>query len=63
VHCSGADQLKRPSSAESRAGPGGIEPPNGGIKIRLVIQRFQGTFEKNAKNAPSIFNSLVVASK
>jgi hypothetical protein len=34
------------------AGAGGIEPPNGGIKIRLIIQRFQGAFGKNTKNAP-----------
>jgi hypothetical protein len=34
------------------AGAGGIEPPNGGIKIRLIIQRFQGAFGKNVKNAP-----------
>jgi len=32
------------------AGAGGIEPPNGGIKIRLIIQRFQGAFEKNSQN-------------
>jgi hypothetical protein len=31
------------------AGWGGIEPPNGGITINLIIQRFQGAFEK-AKN-------------
>jgi hypothetical protein len=28
------------------AGDGGIEPPNGGIKISLIIQRFQGVFGK-----------------
>jgi hypothetical protein len=32
------------------AGAGGIEPPNGGIKISLIIQRFQGALEKT-KNA------------
>jgi hypothetical protein len=26
------------------AGAEGIEPPNGGIKISLIIQRFQGAF-------------------
>jgi hypothetical protein len=31
------------------AGAGGIEPPNGGIKIRLNIKRFQGAFGKKAK--------------
>jgi hypothetical protein len=38
--------------AGALAGAGGIEPPNGGIKISLIIQRFQGAFGKNAKNAP-----------
>jgi hypothetical protein len=33
------------------AGAGGIEPPNGGIKISLIIQRFQGVFGKNGQNA------------
>jgi hypothetical protein len=33
------------------AGAGGIEPPNGGIKISLIIQRFQGAFGKKAQNA------------
>jgi hypothetical protein len=32
------------------AGAGGIEPPNGGIKIRSIIQRFQGAFGKNGQN-------------
>ena len=32
------------------AGAGGIEPPNGGIKIRLIIQRFQRAFGKNGQN-------------
>jgi hypothetical protein len=41
------------------AGAGGIEPPNGGIKIGLIIQRFG----KKAKNTPSVFNSLAVVSK
>jgi hypothetical protein len=40
------------SPSEWLAGAGGIEPPNGGIKISLIIQRFQGAFGKNAKNAP-----------
>ncbi|WFU58473.1 hypothetical protein QA639_13695 [Bradyrhizobium pachyrhizi] len=33
------------------AGAGGIEPPNGGIKISLIIQRFQGAFGKSITNA------------
>jgi hypothetical protein len=33
------------------AGAGGIEPPNGGIKISLIIQGFQGAFGKNAEKA------------
>jgi hypothetical protein len=33
------------------AGAGGIEPPNGGIKISLIIQRFQGAFGKKAEKA------------
>jgi hypothetical protein len=33
------------------AGAGGIEPPNGGIKISLIIQRFQSAFGKKAQNA------------
>src|SRR6266581_3901704 len=32
------------------AGAGGIEPPNGGIKISLIIQQFQGAFGKNGEN-------------
>jgi hypothetical protein len=32
------------------AGAGGVEPPNGGIKISLIIQRFQGAFGKNGPN-------------
>jgi hypothetical protein len=32
------------------AGAGGIEPPNGGIKVSLIIQRFQGAFGRKAKN-------------
>jgi hypothetical protein len=28
----------------------GIEPPNGGIKISLIIQRFQCAFGKNPEN-------------
>jgi hypothetical protein len=37
--------------AEALAGAGGIEPPNGEIKIRSIIQRFQGAFGKKTKNA------------
>jgi hypothetical protein len=33
--------------SEWLAGAGGIEPPNGGIKISLIIQRFQGALEDN----------------
>ena len=33
------------------AGAGGFEPPNAGIKIRLIIQQFQGAFGKKARNA------------
>jgi hypothetical protein len=33
------------------AGAGGIEPPNGGIKISLIIQRIQGVFGKMSENA------------
>jgi hypothetical protein len=32
------------------AGAGGIEPPNGGIKISLIIQRIQCAFGKNPEN-------------
>jgi hypothetical protein len=28
----------------------GIEPPNGGIKIRSTIQRLQGAFGKDGQN-------------
>jgi len=35
------------------AGAGGIEPPNGGIKISLIIQRLQGAFGKMAKTLSS----------
>jgi hypothetical protein len=45
------------------AGAGGIEPPNGGIKICLIIQRFQDAFEKMAKTASSNSNGLAVVSK
>jgi hypothetical protein len=38
-------------SSDWLAGAGGIEPPNGGIKIRLIIQRFQGAFGKNAEKS------------
>jgi hypothetical protein len=33
------------------AGAGGIEPPNGGIKISLIIQLFQSAFGKKAEKA------------
>jgi hypothetical protein len=45
------------------AGAGGIEPPSGGIKIRLIIQRFQGAFGKTAKTRSSNFNSMAAVSK
>jgi hypothetical protein len=43
---------------EKLAGPGGIEPPNAGIKIRLVIQRFQGVLKK-CQNAFGIVDALL----
>jgi hypothetical protein len=45
------------------AGAGGIEPPNGGIKISLIIQRFQGALEKGQKTPSSNFNSLAAVYK
>ena len=45
------------------AGAGGIEPPNGGIKTRLIMQRFQGAFGKNGQKLSSNINSLPVVSK
>jgi hypothetical protein len=48
--------IEETSSAKSLTG---IEPPNVGIKIRLIIQQLQGAFGKNAKNVP--YNSLAVA--
>jgi hypothetical protein len=37
------------------AGAGGIEPLNGGIKIRSIVQQFQGAFGKNdPKDTPAI---------
>jgi hypothetical protein len=33
------------------AGAGGLEPPNGGIKICLIIQRFQRSFGKISQKA------------
>jgi hypothetical protein len=50
-------------SALSPGWAGGIKPPNGGNKIRSVIQRFRGAFGKCQKMPPSIFNSLAVVSK
>jgi hypothetical protein len=35
---------------EELAGAGGIEPPNGGIKISLIIQRSQEAFGKRWQN-------------
>jgi hypothetical protein len=43
--------LKAESPHLMLAGAGGIEPPNGGIKISLIIQRFQGALEKETKDA------------
>ncbi|MCC8946535.1 hypothetical protein H8A97_15785 [Bradyrhizobium sp. Arg62] len=40
------------STACLLAGAGGIEPPNGGIKTCLFIQRFQRTFGKKQRIAP-----------
>ena len=42
---------------------GGIEPPNGGIKVRLIVQRFQGAFGEKRKRPFSNSNSLAVVSK
>jgi hypothetical protein len=53
---SGADRHRLASA-------GGIEPPNGGIKISLIIQRFQGAPGKMAEMPPSSFNSLAAVSK
>ena len=33
------------------AGAGGIEPPNGGIKISLIVQQFQDAFGKKTSKA------------
>jgi hypothetical protein len=41
---------KRTQGLEALAGAGGIEPPNGGIKISLIIQQFQGVFGRNSQN-------------
>ena len=38
------------------AGAGGIEPPNGGIKISLIIQRFQGVFGKIRSKRPLVIS-------
>jgi hypothetical protein len=38
-------------SALSPSWAEGIKPSNGGIKISLIIQGFQGAFGKKAKNA------------
>ncbi|QIG98297.1 hypothetical protein [Bradyrhizobium sp. 6(2017)] len=45
------------------AGAGGIEPPNSGSKISLIMQRNQGALRKNTKMRSSNFNSLVLVSK
>ncbi|WFU30838.1 hypothetical protein QA635_30240 [Bradyrhizobium brasilense] len=37
------------STACLLAGAGGIEPPNGGIKISLIIQQNQRAFGKNGR--------------
>jgi hypothetical protein len=42
---------KRTQGLEALAGAGGIEPPNGGIKVSLIIQQFQGVFGRNSQNA------------
>ncbi|MDI3564012.1 hypothetical protein [Bradyrhizobium sp. Arg816] len=45
-------QSKRQFSKQYQlAGAGGIEPPNGGIKTRLIMQRFQSAFGKMGQNA------------
>jgi cold shock CspA family protein len=45
------------------AGAGGIEPPNGGIKIRLIILLFQDVFGKMDEIRSSNFNTLAAVSK
>jgi hypothetical protein len=45
------------------AGAGGIDPPNGGIKISLIIQRFQEAFGKNGQMLSNPFNSLAAVCK
>jgi hypothetical protein len=48
---------------EAAAVAGGIEPPNGGIKISLIIQRFQGAFGRNGQTRFNNLNSLAAVSK
>ncbi|WP_156402923.1 MULTISPECIES: hypothetical protein [unclassified Bradyrhizobium] len=50
-------------SALALAGAGGIEPPNGGIKIRLIILLFQDVFGKMDEIRSSNFNTLAAVSK
>jgi len=50
-------------SALSPSRAGGIEPPNGGIKISLIIQRFQDAFGKMVKTPSSNSNNLAAVSK
>jgi hypothetical protein len=45
------------------AGAGGLEPPNGGIKVSLISNDFNAHLEKSAKNALSNFNGLEAVSK
>jgi hypothetical protein len=50
-------------TAQDLAGAPGLEPGNGGIKISLIIQQFQGAFGKTAKTRSSNFNRLAAVSK
>jgi hypothetical protein len=45
------------------AGAPGFEPGNGGIKISLIIEQFQGAFGKNDETRSSDFNRLKDVSK
>ena len=59
--CAEIEHTRR--SSECVAGAGGIEPPNGGIKIRLIILLFQDVFGKMDEIRSSNFNTLAAVSK
>ena len=46
-----AEEQSAIKQAISMAGAGGIEPPNGGIKISLIVQQFQDAFGKKTSKA------------